>query len=110
MARYIGHHYAGSIAGEGKQLEKVAPYALRGHHSRGDGGLRSDDVSSWQQLHLQVVRELHLADQLLSLERLGNQPRILKRGSDLRRDCRDEFLVARAERLPGRPSRKVDHT
>jgi len=62
-----------------------------------------------QELHLQVVRELHLARHALFGDALAHEPIVLDRGSDLGRDRREELLVRGAEAAPVLPADEVHH-
>src|SRR5437588_2649755 len=103
MTGDVTDHHAGPLVAQLEKLIEVATYALRRNDSRGDFRLGRDAIRRRQQLHLQVVGEVHLLKQALSIERCADEPRVLNRGTDLGGDCRHELLVTGSERLP-RPS------
>jgi hypothetical protein len=108
MARHVADHHAGARRTEPEEMIEVAADAFRGQHARRHLRFRRDDRRARQQPHLEVVRELHLLRELLLRERLPHQPRVLDGGADLRRDGRDELLVAGAELLARAAIRQID--
>ena len=101
MPGHVADHHADAVAREAVEVVEVAAHVLGGHDARRDGRLGRDVRRVGQELHLQVVRELHLLLEALLVERLPHEPRVLDGRADLARDGRDELLVARGEGLPG---------
>src|SRR5438105_12552702 len=100
MTRYVANHYTGFVIPELEELIKIAAHTFRRNDARGDLCFRRHTVGRGQQLHLQVVRETHLLQQSLSIQRSADESSVLNCGSNLRRNGGDELLVARGERLP----------
>ena len=63
----VADHHAGLARAEPEQIVEIAADALRRHDARGHDRFRRDDAVVRQQLHLQVVRELHLVRETLLL-------------------------------------------
>src|SRR5437868_8019665 len=99
MPRYVADHYASLAIPELEELVEIAADALGWNHARRHLCFRSNAVGRRKQLHLQVVREIHLLQQPLAIERSADEPRVLNRRSDLRGDSGDELLIAGGEWL-----------
>ena len=100
MPRHVADHHAGAPAAQPKQIVEISADAFRWHDARRDLRVRRDDVARRQELHLQVVRELHLVREPLLLDRRADEPRVLNRRADLRRDRGHQLLIAGGEWLP----------
>ena len=109
MTRHVADHHAGAVARHPEKVIEVTPYALGWNDTSGDLGLGSYDTGLRQQLHLEVVSEIHLLEKPLLLDGGPHEPRILNRRTDLRRDRRHQLLVARAVRLSRPAIRQVHH-
>src|SRR6266550_7136281 len=99
MARYVADHYARLAIAELEELVEIAADALGWNNARRHLCFRSNAVGRRKQLHLQVVREIHLLQQPLAIEGSANQPRVLNRRPNLRGDSGDELLIAGGEWL-----------
>src|SRR6185503_9824540 len=80
-----------------KQTVKVAADTFGGNNARRHCCLRSNHAVVRQQLHLEVVRHLHLVRETLLLDRRAHESRVLDGGADLRGNRGDELLVAGRE-------------
>src|SRR6266550_8772323 len=99
MARYVADHYARLAIAELEELVEIAADALGWNNARRHLCFRSNAVGRRKQLHLQVVREIHLLQQPLAIEGSANEPRVLNRRPNLRGDSGDELLIAGGEWL-----------
>ena len=109
VPRHVSDHDAGAAAAEAEQVVEIPADALGWYDSRGHRRIGRDDLVVRQQLHLQIVRELHLVRQTLLLDGCAHEPDVLDRRADLRGDRRDQLLVAGGERLAGSAVRQIHH-
>ena len=68
MSGDVADHDARRTLAKLEQLIEVPTYALGRDHSSRGLCLRRHDVCRWKELHLQVVREIHLLQQALTVE------------------------------------------
>ena len=99
MARDVPNERAGAAIAEAEQVVEIASDALRRHDAHRDVRVGGNRRAGGEQLHLQVVSDLHLLRELLLRERRPNEACRLDRRPDLRRDRRHELAVAGREGL-----------
>ena len=97
----VADHDADTMLRESIEIVEISADVFRGNDERCNRRLWCDVRGIGQELHLQVVRELHLLLHALLVERLPDEPSVLDGGADLAGDCGDELLVASSERLSG---------
>ena len=93
-----------------EQVVEVPTHAFGRHHSRRDDRVRRHDCSRGQELHLEIVRKLHLGEEPLLSQRRADQSRVLNRRTDLRGDRGDELLITSREWLRRMTVREIHHT
>ena len=74
-------------------LIEITSDTFRRHDSSGYFCLRRNDRRFRKQLHLKIVREIHLLQQSLLLDRRFHKSRILNRRPDLCRNGGHQLLV-----------------
>ena len=108
VTRHVADHDAQPSARQLKDLVEVASHRDRRLHASRRVHSRHRPHRG-QQLHLQVVGQLHFAGDPIASHALPDEPVVLERGADLVGDRGEQPLVRRREAAPAASADQVDH-